>query len=95
MQTTVRTTVRLRKDLFDQSRLLAFQRNTSLQAVINDTLERGFGHISDLNLQEEAMDKIDEFRESLRGRKINTDKLIEKNKRELEERTNRLLRNLK
>lgn len=95
MQTNVRTTIRIRKDLFDQSRLLAFQQGTSLQAVINDTLERGFSHISDLNIQAEAMDNIDKFRESLRGRKIDTRKLVEANKKELEERTNKLLRNFK
>lgn len=95
MQATVRTTIRLRKDLFDQSRLIAFHQRTSLQEVINNTLATGFGHISDLNIQKEAMDKIDEFRESLRGKKINTQKLVEENKRELEEHTSRLLRNFK
>lgn len=95
MQNAVRTTIRLRKDLFDQSRLLAFQRGTSLQEVINNTLATGFGHISDLNLQRDAMDNIDKFRESLKGKNINTRKLVEANKKELEERTNRLLRNFK
>lgn len=95
MQTSIRTTIRLRKDLFDQSRLLAFQRNTSLQEVINDALATGFGHISDLNVHRDAMDRIDEFRESLRGKKINTKSLVEANKKELSERTNRLLRNFK
>lgn len=83
MQATVRTTIRIRKDLFDQSRLLAFQRGTSLQEVINDTLSTGFSNISDLNLQREAMDKIDEFRESLRGKKINIEKILRASKKDL------------
>ena len=83
MQTTVRTTIRLRKDLFDQSRLLAFQRNTSLQEVINDTLAAGFGHITDLNIREEAFDRIDKFRESLKGRKIDVEKIIRESKKDL------------
>ncbi|MBI2039632.1 hypothetical protein HYT18_01005 [Candidatus Microgenomates bacterium] len=95
MQTTIRTTVRIRKDLFDQSRLLAFQRGVSLQDVINEALSLGFGHISDLDIQREAMAKIDNFRKSLHGAKINTKRLVEENKRELEERTNKLLKNFK
>lgn len=95
MQTTIRTTIRIRKDLFDQSRLLAFQRGVSLQDVINETLTLGFGHVSDLNLHREAMAKIDDFRESLRGKKINTKTVVQANKHELEKRTSKLLRNFK
>lgn len=92
MQTTVRTTIRIRKDLIDQSRLLAFNRDTSLQDVINETLALGFGHISDLDIQREAMAKIDHFRKSIRGR-IDTKRLVEENKKELANRTDKLLRN--
>lgn len=88
---TVRTTIRIRKDLLDQSRLLALRRDTSLQQVINDTLAQGFGHISDFDIHRKAMVRIDEFRESLKGRKINVQKLVAKNKKELEERSNKLL----
>lgn len=88
---TVRTTIRIRKDLFDQSRMLALRRDTSLQQVINDTLARGFGHITDFDVHKEAMARIDKFRENLKGRKINVKKLVEENKKELEERSNRLL----
>lgn len=69
---TVRTTIRIRKDLLDQSRLLALRRDTSLQEVINDTLAQGFGHITDLDNHKQAMGRIDQFRESLRGRKFVT-----------------------
>lgn len=88
---TVRTTIRIRKDLLDQSRLLALRRETSLQQVINDTLAQGFGHITDFDIHKEAMARIDEFRTRFRGKKINVKKLIEENKKELEERSNKLL----
>ena len=87
---TVRTTIRIRKDLLDQSRLLALRRDISLQQVINDTLAQGFGHITDFDIHRQAMKRIDKFRANLKG-KINTKKLVGKNKKELEERTNRLL----
>lgn len=77
--------------MFDQSRMLALRRDTSLQQVINDTLARGFGHITDFDVHKEAMARIDKFRENLKGRKINVKKLVEENKKELEERSNRLL----
>lgn len=93
MQTTIRTTIRIRKDLIDQSRLLAFQRDASLQDVINETLALGFGHISDLDTQQEAMAQIDSFRKSLKGKKFNTKRLMEENKKELTNRTDKLLRN--
>lgn len=88
---TVRTTIRIRKDLLDQSRLLALRRDTSLQEVINDTLVQGFGHITDFDIHQQAMVEIDRFRESLKGKKINTKKLIEENKKELEKRSKRVL----
>lgn len=89
---TVRTTIRIRKDLLDQSKMLALRRETSLQEVINDTLARGFGHISDLNTHKQAMARIDRFRESYKGRRFNVKKLVEDNKKELEDRTNRQLK---
>ena len=95
MNTTVRTTIRIRKDLFDQSRLLAFNQGTSLQQVVNDVLAKGFSYISDVGNRERAMAEIDKFRNSMRGKKINVQALIEDNKKQLEERTNRLLNNIK
>ncbi|MEK7616531.1 MAG: hypothetical protein AAB414_00560 [Patescibacteria group bacterium] len=95
MQTTVRTTIRIRKDLLDQSKLLALRTNTSLQEVVNEALVQGFGYITDLDPQRTAMDKIDKLRQSLKGSKINTKALVEKNKRELQERADRILRNFK
>lgn len=96
MQTTVRTTIRIRKDLLDQSRLLALKQGTSLQNVVNETLLKGFGnHITDFDIHQEAMKNIDRFRENIRirlkGKSINTKKLIEQNKKELENRTVRVL----
>ena len=83
MQATVRTTIRINKDLFDQSRLLAFQRGISLQDVINETLAVGFGHVSDLNIHKEAMARIDNFRESLGGKKVDIKKIIRESKKDL------------
>lgn len=79
---TVRTTIRIRKDLYDQSRLLAFKKGSSFQEVINDTLALGFGKISDLKSTEEAMKEIDAFRESLSGSNIRAEDLVELSKRD-------------
>lgn len=91
MQATIRTTIRIREDLLKQSRYLALEQDTSLQEVVNDLLAKGLGYISDLNRRKQAMRRIDQFRESLRGKKINVNKLLADNKKELEERTNRLI----
>lgn len=80
---TVRTTIRIRKDLIDHSRLLAFNRGSSLQEVINEALMLGFGHISDLHAHRQAMARIDRFRESLRGRKIDIQKILRESKKDL------------
>jgi len=69
MNNTVRTTIRIRKDLFDQSRLLAFSQGTSLQQVINDMLAKGFSYISDVGNRKRTMAEIDKFRNSMRGKK--------------------------
>lgn len=91
MQTTVRTTIRIRKDLLDQSRLLALRRSTSLQQVINDTLAQGFGHITDLDIHSQAMARIDKLKTSFKDRKIDVKRLVEENKKELEDRSSKLL----
>lgn len=83
MQTTIRTTVRIRKDLFDQSRLLALKRGTSLQDIINNTLALGLGKVSDLESSKEAMGKIDKLRVSLSSKKINLEDLLNKSKSDL------------
>lgn len=90
---TVRTTIRIRKDLLDQSKLIALRREISLQEVINDALAQGFGHITDFDLHTEAMVRIDKLRKNLKGRK-NIKKLVEENKKELQSRSVRML-NLK
>lgn len=53
MQTTVRTTLRIRKNLLDQFRVLALK-----------------------------MEEIDRFRKSLKGRKINIQKILEESKKD-------------
>lgn len=80
---TVRTTIRIRKDLLDQSRILALRRDTSLQQVINDTLVQGFGLITDFDIHKEAMARIDKFRENLRGRKIDVQKILRDSRKDL------------
>lgn len=83
MQTLIRTTIRVRKDLFDQSRMLAFKRGISLQDVINETLALGFAHVSDLNLHQQAINRIDKFRQSLNDERINIDKILKQSKKDL------------
>lgn len=65
MQNTVRTTIRIRKDIIDQSRLAALKKNVSLQDVINDTLAVGLKHVTDFNAVGESMKQIDDFRQSI------------------------------
>lgn len=94
---TVRTTIRLRKDLFDQSKLLALKKGTSFQQVVNDTLASGFREIGDLSQNRIAMAKIDRIRNEIfkKHGKINVQKLVDQNKKELQERTDRLLKTAK
>ncbi len=91
MQNSVRTTIRIRKDLLDQSKLISLKRQTSLQETINQALALGFGHISDLDSQRQAMAKIDKFREKLTSQKFKTSEMIEQNKGELQNRADKLI----
>ena len=79
---TVRTTIRIRKDLLDQSKRLALERGTSLQEVVNDTLAQGFGHVTDFDHHKIAMKRIIAFRERMRGKKVNVQELLEQSKRD-------------
>ena len=92
MQNTIRTTVRLREDLLNQSKLLAIKRGSSVQKVINDTLAKGFGHISDIEIRRDTIKKIDQFRKSIADEKINVQSIVDQNKEELDTRTRQLLR---
>lgn len=83
MQMTTRTTLRIRTELFDQFRLLALQKGTSLQDVINTTLALGLGKVSNLDSDRKAMIKIDKFRLSLADKKINLEDLLNKSKSDL------------
>lgn len=83
MQGTVRTTIRIRKDLLDQSRRLALERGTNLQDVINDVLARGYGDVTDLNRHKQAMLTIDSIRKTLsQNGKIDTNALIKESKKD-------------
>lgn len=82
MQNTVRTTIRIRKDLLDQSRSLAFKRGSSLQDVINETLAKGFKLISDFDSHQQAMKTIDQIRESMKNKDINLTELLELDKKQ-------------
>ena len=77
MQTTVRTTIRMRKDLLDLSRMLAIKKGISLQEIINSTLALGLSRVSDLQTNKEAMAHIDRFRASLSNKKIDVGVLFE------------------
>lgn len=83
MQTTIRTTVRIRTDLFDQFRFLAVKKGTSLQEVINTVLALGLGKVSDLDSDRKIMIKIDTVRNSLIGKKISLEELLNKSKSDL------------
>lgn len=80
MQNTIRTTIRIRTDLLDQSRMLALNKGTSLQDIINATLAVGFQHITDLNSSHESMREIDKFRQSMLSKKIDVKALLKANK---------------
>lgn len=82
MQTTVRTTVRIRKDLLDQSRMLALIEGVSLQEIINNVLTLGFGKISNVEINRQSMNQIDMFRNKLYHKKINIEELLKVNKLE-------------
>lgn len=83
MQNTVRTTIRIRKDLISQSRMIALKRGVSLQDVINQTLASGFKHITDFNVTTNSMRQIDIFRQSLNSKKINLKQLLRQSKADL------------
>lgn len=83
MQNTVRTTIRIRKELLDQSKLMALEKGTSIQEIINNTLAVGFGYVTDLNTRHASMKRIDAFRKSLRGKNINVDELLRLSKADL------------
>jgi hypothetical protein len=90
MQTTIRTTLRIRKDLLDQSRRLALERGTHLQDVINDILARGFDEVTDLNRHQHAIAAIDSIRKELITEgAIDTQLIVDENKKELDKRRNR------
>jgi hypothetical protein len=80
MLDTIRTTIRIRKDLLDQSRMLAFKKGVSLQDIINEKLSLGYKHITDLNITAESMKQIDTFRKKMVDKKINVKKLLELSK---------------
>ncbi len=80
MQNTVRTTIRIRKDILDQSRILALHKGVSLQDVINETLAIGYKHVSSFHGTKEAIGKIDAFRKNMEKKNIDIHKLIELNK---------------
>ena len=82
MQTTVRTTLRIRKDLLDQSRILAFNKGESLQDIINETLALGYKHITDLNKAHDSMKQIDDFRQGILKKNINLNSLLKASKSE-------------
>lgn len=83
MHNAVRTTIRIRKDLLDQSKLMALKKGTSVQEIINSTLAIGFGHVTDLNTTHESMKRIDTFRKSLRGKNVNVEELLSLSKADL------------
>ena len=75
MQNTTRTTVRIRTELLDKSRLIALKQNTSIQDVINEALTVGFKHITNIKGTENSFRTIDKFRKNTANKKIDLKKL--------------------
>jgi hypothetical protein len=80
MQTTVRTTIRIDKDLLNQARLLALSKGVSLQSVINETLAIGYKHVSDMPMQKNALQTIDNFRHKIRTKHVDVSQLLTESK---------------
>lgn len=78
----MRTTIRIRKDLVDQSKMIALKKGVSLQDVINDTLAVGFKHVTDLNTASRLMGQIDSFRQSMSGKNVSLEKLLDLSKKD-------------
>ncbi len=83
MQATIKTTIRIRKDLFDKSRHLAVEKGTSFQEIINKTLAIGFGKVIDLERNRKSMNKIDKLRNILDSKKISSKDLFQESKSDL------------
>lgn len=83
MNQTIRTTIRIKKDILDASRNIAFNQNSSLQDVINNALALGLKHITNLSSSNKAFREIDSFREKYRNKNINLKKLITISKKDL------------
>ena len=83
MKNFVRTTIRIRKDLLDQSRSLAFERSTTLQETINDTLASGLKRVTDLNSQKKAVQSINRLRSSLNESNFDLRELLANSKKDL------------
>lgn len=82
MQNAIRTTIRIRKDLINQSKMLAVKNGTTLQEVINNILSLGFGKISDLETNKKSLAQIDQFRNSLSGKDVDLQKLLDLNRKD-------------
>jgi len=93
MQDTVRTTIRIRKDLLDQSKFIALKQGTSLQQVINDSLTQGFQRISPAKSRREVMETIDQLRKDMLNKygSVETGELIDEAKEGLQSRSDKLL----
>lgn len=91
MQHAVRTTIRIRKDLLDLSKLLALQKGISMQQVINETLAYGFHQLPKKKSRKEIMDEIDTIRAKVALTSEEVDELLAMNKQEQQDRVDRAL----
>lgn len=91
MQNTVRTTIRIRKDLLDQSKLVALKRGTTLQKVINEALQVGMQRVGDVNSRKRIFAEIDKLRNGVNMTSEEVQDLVAQNKRELQDRADRIL----
>ena len=91
MQNIVRTTIRIRKDLLDLSKLLALQKGVSMQQVINEMLEYGFDQLPKKKSRREIMDEIDKIRAGISMTNKQVAEILAMNKQDQQDRADRVL----
>lgn len=80
---TIRTTIRINKDLYEQSKLAAFHQGISFQDVINNTLSKGFGTVEDLNGRKQIFDQIRLFQQKAIKAKLKASDVLKESKKDL------------
>lgn len=80
---TARTTLRIRKDLLKAAKRLALEKETSLQDVINNIMEKGMRTITNVKTRKRAFNAIDKFRKETEKYNIRASDIVKKSKKQL------------